>query len=74
MYLTEIIVLVFLVCWLLYAIWNEWYQWNSGFCRKTGEPWKHFDNDSIGSSGYMNSQGDDIWVFFWDKVLDKRGE
>jgi hypothetical protein len=30
----------------------EAYDWNSGWCRDNGLPWRYFDTDSQGGRGY----------------------
>ncbi len=35
--------------------------WNGGICAKTGESWKHFDNDSQGGRGYKSGPYT-LWV------------
>lgn len=44
---------------ILYASW----KWNHGICRENGLPWRAFDVDSHGETGY--EAGNEIWWNGW---------
>jgi hypothetical protein len=69
-----IIYLAFVAVWaaanIAYASW----KWNRGTCRKNGLPWRAFDIDSHGETGYV--AGEETWwngwpVFDWPNVKDE---
>jgi hypothetical protein len=39
-------------------------MWNKGICQKSGKSWKLFDNDSQGGRGYMDEDGNCIWISY----------
>jgi hypothetical protein len=39
-------------------------EWNKGYCRETGYPWKSFDMDSSGARGYKDGFGNYLWVSY----------
>jgi len=49
--------------------------WNGGVCSASGEPWRHFDTDSMGGRGYTDGAGHTCWISWQgiDKGSDHRG-
>ena len=62
--LPAVIILVGLFGGAFIARHYEKRDWNNGFCRKTGQPWKSFDMDSQGGRGYTDGQGNYTWVSY----------
>jgi hypothetical protein len=48
-------------------------HWNNGFCRRSGYPWRAFDMDSSGATGYTDNHGNYFWAS-WGVDKDGPGE
>lgn len=56
------IVLGIMLVWGVISWALDTYAWNGGVCRRSGEPWQHFDTDSQGGRGYKDTQGNTCWI------------
>ena len=59
-----LLIVLFVLGGVLWAISKEKQSWNNGICGKCGKKWIYFDTDSQGGRGYKDKNDHTIWISY----------